>query len=172
MATVSKIMTELKKKGSEQTRKIYANHGIELESFGVKIADLKVIAKTIKGDQKLACELYDTGNADAMYLAGLVADGKQMTKRQLDLWARNSRWYMISEFTVPFVAHQHEAAVDVATKWIKSKTECIAAAGWATYAGILATRADDELDLDAIKELLKNVESEIDGAQNLSLIHI
>ena len=159
-------MTELKKKGSEQTRKIYANHGIELESFGVKIADLKVIAKTIKGDQKLACELYDTGNADAMYLAGLVADGKQMTKRQLDLWARNSRWYMISEFTVPFVAHQHEAAVDVATKWIKSKTECIAAAGWATYAGILATRADDELDLDAIKELLKNVESEIDGAQN------
>ena len=166
MATVSKIMTELKKKGSEQTRKIYANHGLDLESFGVKVADLKVIAKTIKGEQKLACELYDTGNADAMYLAGLVADGKQMTKRQLDLWARNSRWYMISEYTVPFVAHEHEDAAAIAMKWIKSKTECVAAAGWATYAGVLATREDEHLDLHEIKSLLKQIESKIDDAAN------
>ena len=166
MATVSKIMTELKKKGSEQTRKIYSNHGLGLESFGVKVADLKAIAKTIKGEQKLACELFDTGNADAMYLAGLVADGSQMTKRQLDLWARNSRWYMISEYTVPFVAHEHKDAANIAMKWIKSKTECVAAAGWATYAGVLATREDEDLDLGEIMELLKKVESEIDEAPN------
>lgn len=39
------------------------------------MADLKAIAKTINGQQTLACELYETGNLDAMYLAGLVADG-------------------------------------------------------------------------------------------------
>lgn len=43
--------------------------------FGVSVADMKVIAKRIKGEQDLACELYQTGNSDAMYLAGMVADG-------------------------------------------------------------------------------------------------
>jgi 3-methyladenine DNA glycosylase AlkD len=73
MPTVKSVMAELKKKGSEKTRKIYARHGMATERiFGVSMADLKVIAKTIKGLQALACELYKTGNLDAMYLAGMV----------------------------------------------------------------------------------------------------
>src|SRR5882672_7799003 len=79
MATVASIMAELKKKGSAQTRKTYARHGMgSREMFGVKIADLKVVAKKIKGEQELACALYATGNLDAMYLAGIVADGAKM----------------------------------------------------------------------------------------------
>ena len=38
---------------------MYARHEMATERmFGVSIADLKVIAKTIKGQQALACELY------------------------------------------------------------------------------------------------------------------
>jgi 3-methyladenine DNA glycosylase AlkD len=55
---------------------MYARHGRATERmFGVSMADLKVIAKTIKGQQALACELYETGNLEAMYLAGMLADG-------------------------------------------------------------------------------------------------
>lgn len=166
MATVSQIMAELKKKGSAQTRKIYTNHGAGENMFGVKVADLKVIAKKIKGDQDLACDLYDTENVDAMYLAGLVADGSQMTKKQLNDWAKKSRWYMISEYSVPFVASENDAALELAKKWIKSRTECVAAAGWATYAGTLSVLEDGQLDLKEIKELLKKVEKEIVSAKN------
>ena len=166
MVTVSKIMSQLKKKGSAQTRKIYTNHGADANMFGVKVADLKVIAKSIKGQQELACNLYDTGNADAMYLAGLVASGKQMSKQQLNKWARDAKWYMVAEYTVPFVACEHEAAVELATKWMKSKTESVSAAGWATYAGVLSTRPNDDLDLKQIRELLKKVENDIDSAKN------
>ena len=142
MASMSKIMSQLKAKGSAQTRKIYTNHGAPTEMYGVKVADLKVIAKSIKGEQELAYDLYDTGNVDAMYLAGLVADGKVMTKQRLDKWARNSAWYMISEYAVPFVSTQHDDARGLAMKWMKSKKECVASAGWATYAGLLATSPD------------------------------
>ncbi|MEM9410887.1 MAG: DNA alkylation repair protein [Planctomycetota bacterium] len=166
MSTVSKIMTELKKRGSEQTRNIYAKHGLDLDCFGVKVGDLKDIAKKIKGEQDLACELYETGNSDAMYLAGLVADGSKMTKRQLDSWAKNSKWYMISEYTVPFVAHENPAARDLALKWMKSRTEHVAASGWSTYVGVIATRADEDLDLAEIKNLLSTVEQEISSAKN------
>ncbi len=166
MDTVSSVMTELKKKGSEQTRKIARRHGAPDELFGVKVADLKPIAKRIKGQQELACALYDTGNSDAMYLAGLVADGTQMNKQQLNSWAKRASWYAISEYTVPGVAAESPHARELALKWMSSKQESIAACGWCTYAGVVATRPDDELDLEEIKRLLKRVVDQIDDAPN------
>ena len=167
MSTVAKVMSQLKKKGTAQTRKIYTNHGAPSDNmFGVKVADLKTIAKTIKGNQELALGLFDTGNSDAMYLAGMVADGSQMTKTQLNKWARDASWYFVSDYAVPGVANEHEHARDLAIKWIKSKKENVASAGWSLYAGIVATREDKELDKREIKSLLKKIEKEIDGAAN------
>ena len=111
MPTVASIMAELKKKGSEKTRKIYARHGMATDNmFGVSVADLKVIAKTMKGQQALACELYATGNLDAMYLAGMVANGSQMTTKELNAWAEGAaNLQMISEYTVPWVTVENPA---------------------------------------------------------------
>jgi 3-methyladenine DNA glycosylase AlkD len=166
MNTVGQVMAELKKKGSEQTRKIFARHGAPSNMFGVKVADLKTIAKKIKGNQALACELYETGNGDAMYLAGIVADGSQMTKRQIESWAKGATWSMLSEYTVAWVASESPYSRDLAMKWINSKRESIACSGWCTYAGIVAITPDGELDLVEIKELLNRVVKEIEKAPN------
>ncbi len=163
---IQQVMTELKKKGSPQSVKIYSRHGAPENMFGVKVADLKPIAKKIKGHQELACELFETGNSDAMYLAGLVADGSQMTKATLDRWARQAPWYMISEYTVPWVASDSKHARDLAIKWMKSSQENVASSGWATYAALLALRDDKDLDFAEIKSLLKKIEKEIDAADN------
>ena len=39
-----------------------------------------------------------------MYLAGIVADGSQMSKAQLEAWAKGRTWHMLAEYTVPGVA--------------------------------------------------------------------
>jgi len=166
MTTVAEIMTQLEQKGSAKTRKTYARHGAPADMFGVKVGDLKVIAKQIKGNQALACELFDTGNSDAMYLAGLVADGSKMTKKQLDQWAKSATWYMLADYTVPWVAAESPHARELALKWIKSKKPLIASTGWCTYSGIVATRPDDALDLAEIKGLLEQVVKQIDTAPN------
>ncbi|HMD84499.1 MAG TPA: DNA alkylation repair protein [Terriglobia bacterium] len=168
MSSVTSIMAELKKKGSEKTRKIYARHGMAaVPMFGVSMADLKVIAKTIKGQQALACELYETGNLDAMYLAGLVADGSQMSEKQVNEWAESAaNMQMIAEYTVPWVAVENAHARELALKWIASKKEHVASCGWCTYAGIVATRADEALNLSEIEGLLGMVAKGIEGAQN------
>jgi 3-methyladenine DNA glycosylase AlkD len=135
--------------------------------FGVSIADLKVIAKTIKGQQALACELYKTGNLDAMYLAGMVADGSQMTADQLNAWAEGAAGLqMISEYTVPWVAVENAQGREMAMQWMKSKKEHVASSGWCTYSGLLATKADADLDLTEIEGLLDTVVKGIGGAQN------
>lgn len=166
MDTVAEVMSALEKKGNSSTAKTYSRHGAPEATFGVKIGDLKPIAKAIKGKQDLALSLYETGNSDAMYLAGLVADGSQMTKKQIDQWVKSASWYLISEYTVPGVATEHAGARDIAMKWIKSKNEMIASAGWCTYVGVVATRDDSDLDLSEIKDLLKKIEVEIDAAAN------
>jgi len=168
MPTVASIMAELKKKGTEKTRKIYARHGMGTDNmFGVSVADLKVIAKTIKGQQALACELYQSGNLDAMYLAGMVADGSQMTPKQLNAWAEGAaNLQMIAEYTVPWVTVENTQGRDLAMQWIKSKKEHVASSGWCSYSGLLATKADGALDLAEIEGLLGTVVKGINSAQN------
>ena len=168
MPTVTSVMADLKKKGTEKTRNIYARHGMATDRmFGVSMADLKLIAKTIKGQQALALELYDTGNLDAMYLAGMVADGSQMDKKQLNAWAEGAaNLQMISEYTVPWVTVENPDARDLALQWIKSKKERVACSGWCTYSGLLATKPDHELDLKEIASLLATIAKQIHSAPN------
>lgn len=166
MNTVAQVLAELKKKGSEQTRKTYARHGIQMPMFGVSVADLKMIAKRIKGDQELALELYETGNYDAMVLAGMVADGSQMSKKQLEHWAKTTTCEALCGFTVPGVATESSHARELALKWIDSKHESIAVCGWATYSGIVAITPDEDLYLTEIKGLLDRVVTDIDKAPN------
>lgn len=168
MPTVASIMADLKKKGSEKTRNIYAKHGMAGKPmFGVSIADLKVIAKAIKGQQGLACELYETGNLDAMYLAGMVADGSKMSTEQMNTWAEGAAGLqMISEYTVPWVAVENEQGRELAKQWMKSKKEHVASSGWCSYSGLLATKPDTDLDLAEIEGLLDTVVKGIGVAQN------
>ncbi len=166
MATVKTILTELKSLGKEQNRKIFARHGAPDDLFGVSVADLKVIAKRLRGEHELALELYDSTNADAMYLAGMIADGSQMTQKQLNDWCKQSNWQMISEYTVPGVACENENVRKLALKWIKSKKEKIASSGWCSYSGMLATQDDDQLDEEEIAGLLETIEGTIHDAEN------
>jgi 3-methyladenine DNA glycosylase AlkD len=168
MASAAGILAELKKKGKPQYQAIYERHGIPKErSYGVLVSELKKIQKQIKGDQKLAMELYETGKMEAMYLAGLVADGAKMSKKELQAWAEGShRMPMIAEYTVPWVTTENAAARELALEWMDSKKEAVAASGWFTYAGVVATRADEELDLAEIERLIERAVKEIGKAPN------
>jgi 3-methyladenine DNA glycosylase AlkD len=163
---LKEIMSELERLGSAQQRKTYGVHGAKGQFFGVKIGDLKVVARKIKGDQALAMELYDTGNLDAMYLAGLVADGGKMTRSQLDGWAKAATWGMHSEYTVPWVAAESPHCRELALAWMDSKQELVARSGWNAYAGLVAMTPDDKLDLAEIEALLGRVEKQIHKAPN------
>lgn len=161
---VSEVLAELERLGSAATRKTLQKHGAPADCFGVKVADLKTVLKKIRGDQALALALYDTGNSDAMYLAGLAADGAKMSRKQLDAWAKKASWSMISEYTVPWVAAESPHARAAALAWMDAKQERVAAAGWNTYAGLVSLRPDEELDLAEIERLLERVVKEIAAA--------
>jgi 3-methyladenine DNA glycosylase AlkD len=155
--TLKDVMAQLESKGSESTKRILVKHGAKEPFFGVKVADLKVIAKQIKGDQALALSLYATGNGDAQYLAGMVADGARMTRTVLQSWAEKAAWRMISGTTVPWVASEHAGGFALALEWIDAKKEHVTIAGWATLGAWVTVHADAELDLKRLSALLDRV---------------
>ena len=168
MPDVTSIMAELKSKGRENTRAIYSRHGMDAERLlGVSVADLKVIAKLLKKQQALAYELYSTGVMEAMYLAGMVANGSLMSREQLQLWAKDSAGLqMISEYTVPWVTVEHPDGRKLAMEWIGSENDVLASAGWSVYSGLVMITPDEKLNLAEIEGLLGKIVKEIHTAPN------
>src|ERR1700754_887830 len=123
--TVKEIMVDLQAHGSESIKKIWVKHGYKEPFFGVKIEHLKTIQKKVKKDYQLAKDLYATGNADAMYLAGLIADDAKMTKTDLQAWVKGAFSNNINEYTVPWVTAESLHGYEMALKWIEAKEEYI-----------------------------------------------
>ena len=164
--TVDKIMADLQSHGSESIKKVLLKHGIKEPFFGVKVDYLKGIQKKIKKDYQLAKDLYATGNADAMYLAGLIADDAAMTRADLQTWAEQALSTNINEYTVPWVAAEGKLGFEMAMKWIDSDQDHIAAAGWSTLGNMATLKADTELDLVAYLELLRRVVKTVHTSPN------
>jgi 3-methyladenine DNA glycosylase AlkD len=167
MMTSKEVLIELEKLGNEQTKKIFVNHGAPANQlFGVKVGDLKVLQKKIKKNHDLSLELFKTKNSDAMYLAGLIADEKVISQKDLNDWVENTTWYMLSEYTVPWIASESRHALELGLLWINSKKEPIASAGWSTLSGYLSLTPNADIDLKLMQNLLKQIETTIHKQPN------
>lgn len=164
--TTVEILAELERYGNDQTKSTLGKHGAKEPFFGVKVEDLKKILKKTKKNHALSLELYATGNSDAMYLAGLMADEKQISKADLNAWVKGAYWYYLSEYAVPWVAAETPYGFELGLEWIKSDIETTAAAGWSTLANWVALKPDEELDLEIFEKLLTSIPETIENAPN------
>jgi 3-methyladenine DNA glycosylase AlkD len=164
--TAKEILAELKPLGSDSYKSVMLNHGVKEPFFGVKISELQRFQKRIKKDYQLALDLYDTGNYDAMYLAGLIADDARMSKKDLQRWIANATHSPLASFTVPWVAAGSPHGWEIALEWIESKEALTAEAGWATLRSLVSFKDDSELDLAVLKQLMERVRKNIHQAPN------
>ncbi|MGZ9585769.1 DNA alkylation repair protein [Paenibacillus marinisediminis] len=160
------VMSKLEALGTEQTKRTFLRHGAMEPLFGVKIGDLKKLVREVKKDQDLVLALYHSGNSDAMYLAGLAVNPKQMSKEQLQEWVSKASWHMIAETIVAGVAAESPFGLELARKWIQSDEEIVATCGWSTYANYISLTPDDQLDIEEIRALLHRVETTIHEQPN------
>lgn len=162
----AEILDQLEAMGSEQTRKTFKNHGAPDNMFGVKVGDMKTIVKKVKKNHELSLELFKTGNSDAQYLAGLIADEKRITPQDLQAWAESATWYMISEYAVAWVASESPHGWEMGLQWIESDSERVATSGWATLSSWLSIRPDETIDLVKTNELLDRIAQTIHQSPN------
>jgi 3-methyladenine DNA glycosylase AlkD len=155
------VMQELEALGKERTKKIYISNGAHEPLFGVATGAMKPLAKKIKNNQPLADQLYATGNYDAMYFAGVIADPKIMTEADFERWMDGAYFYMLSDYVVAVTLAETNIAQEVADKWIASGEELRMSAGWSCYCWLLGNRPDHEFSAIKLSNMLDQVEKTI-----------
>ena len=163
---LKEAMAALEAKGSESVKQLWIKHGAREPFFGVKIGDLKPLAKKLQGEQGLALELYATGNGDAQYLAGMIADGAKMTRAQVQSWADKAAWRMISASIVPWVVSEHPEGLALALDWIDSRKEQVAIAGWYSLGALMTVRPDENLPVKELGARLDHIAKVLPAAPN------
>lgn len=158
------VMQELEALGKERTKKMYLSNGAQEPLFGVATGAMKPLAKQIKINQALAEELYATGNYDAMYFAGVIADPKAMTAADFDRWMDGAYFYMLSDYVVAVTLAEAPIAQEVADAWIASGDELRMSAGWSCYCWLIGNRKDHEFSESKLAAMLETVKNTITEA--------
>ena len=87
---VSEIIDLLKEKADARYHAGMLRFGIDnKKALGVKIPEVRKLAKIIKKDHELALQLWNTGIHEARILAALVADPQQVTPQLIDSWTKD-----------------------------------------------------------------------------------
>jgi len=155
------VMQELEALGKERTKKIYIANGAREPVFGVATGEMKPMVRKIRKNQPLAEQLYATGNYDAMYFAGVIADPQAMTEADFERWIDAAYFYMLSDYVVAVTLAETDIAQEVADRWIASGEELKMSAGWSCYCWLLGNRPDTEFSESKLAHMLETVEKTI-----------
>ena len=155
------VLQELQSLGTERTKKVYMQQGAHEPLFGVATGAMKPIAKRIGKNQMLSDELFATGNYDAMYLAGMIADPKSMTEADFDRWMQGAHCHMISDFIVAVTLAEADIAQIVSDRWIATGKELYVSAGYSCYCWLIGNRKDEEFDTKKLHAMLETVKRTI-----------
>src|SRR4051812_7388027 len=158
--TVNEILAQLEPLGDDARRKHNTKAGAPDNQFGVKLGDIRAIAKKIKTDHELELSLWDTGNVEGQLLATLIIKPGSLSADELDKLTRSVTCSQVADWLNAYVVAEHPEKEALREKWMKTKDRWAARAGWNLTASRVNKGVDD-LDLPA---LLERIEKEMPKA--------
>src|SRR5690242_12080931 len=105
--TVNEILAQLESLGDDSRRAHNTKAGAPDNQFGVKLGDIRAIAKKLKTDHELALNLWDTGNVEAQLLAMLIINPKSLSAAELDELTRSTTCTQVADWLNAYVVAEH-----------------------------------------------------------------
>lgn len=158
--TVKEILTHFEALGNEKVRKQNAKRGAGDNQFGVRMGEIRKVAKKIKTDHELALELWETGYIEARLLAILVIEPKKLSADELDRLVRSVSFFWVADWINSYVVKHHPEKEALRQQWMTSDDPMAARAGWNLTSSRIRKK-EEGLDLPA---LLDRLESEMGDA--------
>lgn len=159
--TVKEVLAKLESLGDAARRAHNAKAGAPENQFGVKLGDIRTVAKKLKTDHELALALWETGNVDAQLVATLIMKPKSLTASELDALTRSTTCTQAADWLNAYVVAEHPEKEALREKWMKAKDRWAARAGWNLTASRI-NKGTDDFDLPA---LLDRIEKEMPKAK-------
>ena len=134
--TRNDVLKWLEKKGTRRYKDGLARYGIVApKAFGVPVGSMLKFAKQHGKDHALAAELWESGWYEARMLAAMIDDPKQVTRRQMDAWARDFDNWGVCDTVCWHLFDYTPFAWEMLRKWCTSPREFVKRAAFAMMAG-------------------------------------
>jgi 3-methyladenine DNA glycosylase AlkD len=162
--TRDEVMEKLRSLGDEKVREMNArgvageiHFGTRMSEnqLGVKMGDIRTLAKSIKADHDLALELWATGIDEAMLLSLLIMKPKQLSEEQLDGMVRSAPAIQVADWLQSYVVKAHPQKEALRQKWMASDDPMVARAGWSLTAERVE-KSPEGLDLSLLLDQIEN----------------
>jgi 3-methyladenine DNA glycosylase AlkD len=132
---VADIIDLLKEKADARYHAGMLRFGIDnAKALGVKIPEVRKLAKIIKKDHELALQLWETGIHEARILASLIADPKLVTPALIDSWTKDFTSWDICDQACGNLFDRTPYAIDKALEFSKHEEEFVKRAGFVLMA--------------------------------------
>lgn len=173
--TLKETLAELESLSNETAKAHNKKFGAGDNQFGVKMGDIRNVAKKIKKDHALALALWDTENIDARFLSILIMDTKKLSLDDIKRMVKSERFPHLADWFYSYVIKSYPENETLRTEWMKSKDPMSARAGWSLTAGCV-TRNPDRVDipalLDRIEKEMPKAAPELQWTMNTTLAQI
>jgi len=153
-------LSQLDALGTDKMRAQNTKNGAGKNQFGVRLGDIRTLAKKIKTNHELALDLWKTKNIDARLLAILVMKPKSLSAAEADRMVRSIKFTQVTDWFNAYVLKQHADKEALREKWMSTSAPMAARSGWSLTAARIEKNPDG-LDLSA---LLDRIESEMGTA--------
>jgi 3-methyladenine DNA glycosylase AlkD len=130
------VLAWLERKGSQRHRDGLARYGIVApRAFGVPMGTLLQQARRLGKDRALAAGLWKSGWLEARMLAAMLDDPQQVTRRQMDAWARDFDNWGVCDTVCWHLFDYTPFAWEKIRRWSASPREFVKRAAFAMMAG-------------------------------------
>ncbi|WP_346533264.1 DNA alkylation repair protein [Micromonospora sp. DPT] len=171
-AMVAEVMAELAVLEDPKAREVNQRHG---DDHGVNLSKLRALAKRLKTQQELACQLWATGDTAARLLAILICRPKAFARDELDVMLREARAPKVQDWLVNYVVKKNPHSEELRLAWSADPDPVVASAGWALTTERVAKKPEG-LDLagllDVIEAEMKDAPDRLQWAMNHCLAQI
>jgi 3-methyladenine DNA glycosylase AlkD len=153
LSALSEILAEMRTLGNPAAREGMARFGVRAENvIGLRVPQIRLIARRTNRSQQLADQLWDTGIHDARILASLVADPAVISPETMDKWAQEADSWDICDACCGNLFDRTPNAWKKIRQWARDEREFVRRAAFATLAVIAVhdKKAPDSLFLSAL----------------------
>jgi 3-methyladenine DNA glycosylase AlkD len=147
LTSTDSILAILRSMESPQNREGMGRFGINVDNaLGIKVTDLRKLARKIRHDHDLAGELWETGIHEGRILASMIDIPEDVTESQMDRWANDlDSWDLVDQCCNNLfrkTSYAHGKAVE----WSRREEEFIRRAGY-TLMAVLAVHDKESPDI-------------------------
>ena len=150
---------------SAENREGMGRFGINVDkALGIKVTDLRKLARRVEKNHELALELWESGIHKARLLATMIEKTGEVTEEQMESWAADFNSWDIVDQVCNNLFRKTTFAHKKVVEWSEREEEFVKRAGFALIASLAVH--DKEADDRVFEKYLRLVEREARDERN------